>query len=141
MRIFRLPDIWLRYTPAEWLEHMTPPNHGLRSTAACDFSMLIHSLRQLRPRGSVESHKPMPVILQPGKAVGLHFHKQWTLIYYIDAEEVPIVIDGVRIYPANNTAMLLEPDTPHEVQHNASGRPRLSLAFRFDQPENVKLPW
>ena len=81
MRIFRLPDIWSRFTPREYLEHMTPPTKGLRSSAIADFSMLLHALRQMRPPGTIESHQPIPVILAPGKTVGTHFHKQWTLIY------------------------------------------------------------
>lgn len=131
MKIFRLPDIWQRYTTAEWLEHMTPATMGLRSTPGCDFSMLIHQLRALRPRGTVESHPPRPVMLPPGKAVGTHFHKQWTLIYFIDAEEVPLRVEDQLIYPANNTAILLAPQTPHAVVRNDMKRPRVSLALRF----------
>ena len=91
----------------------------------------LDELRALAPPGTTESHQNMPVMLAPGKAVGTHFHKQWTLIYYIDAEDVPVIIDGIAIYPANNTAILLEPNTPHEVARNHTERPRLSLALRF----------
>ena len=132
MRIFRLPDIWQRFSAVEYLEHMTPANHGLRSSSWADFSVLLQQLRDFRPDGTVETHQPIPVILAPGKAVGTHFHKQWALIYFIDAEEIPIIVDGISIYPANNTAMLLDPDTPHEVARNHLLRPRLSLALRFD---------
>ena len=132
MRIFRLPDIWSRFTPREWLEHMEPPTGGLHSSARADFSVLIRQLQDFRPIDTIETHPPRPVILPPGKAVGTHFHKQFTLIYFIDAEEIPIIVDGITIYPANNTAIMLDPDTPHEVPSNHMMRPRLSLALRFD---------
>ena len=126
MRIIRLDDTYSHIRPSWWLEHMDPPTKGLQG---CDD--LLDELRKHRPVGTIESHEPRPVILAPGKAVGLHSHKQSTLIYFIDAEDVPLIVDGITIWPANNTALLLEPGTPHEVTRNQTLRPRLSLALRF----------
>ena len=131
MRILRLPDIWSRIEPWEWLEHMSPPSRGLQSTADLDFTHLLKQLRAYAPPGTTESHQIIPVILLPGKVIGEHKHPEWTLIYFIDAEQGPIIVDGVRIYPANNTALLLQPMTPHEVARNHMPTPRLSLALRF----------
>ena len=126
MRIIRFSDEWSNWRPDYWLAAMQPPTKGLQG-----FDGLLAELKALAPAGTEESHPHIAVILPPGKAVGTHFHKSWTLIYYIDAEDVPVIIDGIAIYPANNTAILLEPDTPHEVARNHTDRPRLSVALRF----------
>ena len=111
-----------------WEMSMSPQSHGLTGPF---FEPLLAELNDLRPHATAPSHKEMPVILQPGKAVGLHQHKQHTLIYFIDAEDVPLFVRDEAIWPANNTAILLEPNTPHAVARNTTERPRLSLALRF----------
>ena len=128
MRIIRMGQQWQHIPKWLWAESMIPHTKGLQGEF---FEPLLDELRDLAPPGSTEPHSHIAVILPPGKAVGLHSHPQWTLIYYIDAEDVPIIVDGIAIYPANNTAIMLEPETPHEVARNQTDRPRLSLAFRF----------
>ena len=128
MRIIRGDQRWSNIRPRYWLEHMTPPSKGLRGD---EFEPLLAELRDNRPIDTIESHAPMPVILAPGKDIGRHQHPEWTLVYFIDAAEVPIIVEGICIYPANNTSILLEPGTRHEVARNQTLRPRLSLALRF----------
>lgn len=126
MKIIRLDDKYSWIEPHWWLTRMQPPNKGLQG---CDD--LLIELRQHAPKGTVESHQNMPVILAPGKDIRHHNHPQWTLIYFIDAEDVPLTVENTVIYPANNTAILLEPHDFHSVARNTMLRPRLSLALRF----------
>ena len=128
MRIIRLPDMFGHYSAEYWQDCMTPPGQGLRGSVG---EHLLGILREHQPDRTTESHQPMPVILQPGKEIAGHAHPEWTLIYFIDAEDVPLIVSGVVVYPANNTAILLEPLTHHQVMRNYSMRPRLSLALRF----------
>ena len=135
MKIIRLPDWYGSMPIITWLDSMTPPSKGLRGGLG---KSLLNDLRLYRPDDTTENHKPMPVILAPGKHIAEHKHPEWTLIYFIDAEEVQLAIGGgdtgnepMLIYPANNTAILLPPGTPHSVRINTMDRPRLSLALRF----------
>ena len=128
MKIIRLTD-WFEEVAADyWLERMTPPGKGLRGAIG---EQLLCDLRKHQPINTTENHDPMPVILQPGKHVAPHRHPEWTLIYFIDAEEVPLTVENLAVYPANNTAILLPPGTPHSVRINTMDRPRLSPALRF----------
>ena len=128
MKIIRLPDWYAEIHTDTWLHNMTPPSKGLRGEVG---KILLNALRLYRPDDTTENHDPMPVILQPGKTVGLHQHPEWTLIYFIDAEDTPLLVEDLLIWPANNTAILLQPGTPHSVTINTTDRPRLSLALRF----------
>ena len=128
MKIIRLPDWYGSMPIITWLDSMTPPSKGLRGGLG---KSLLNDLRLYRPDDTTENHDPMPVILQPGKHVAPHKHPEWTLIYFIDAEEVPLTVENLAVYPANNTAILLPPGTPHSVRINTMDRPRLSLALRF----------
>ena len=128
MKIIRLTD-WFEEVAADyWLERMTPPGKGLRGAIG---EQLLCDLRKHQPINTTENHQPMPVILAPGKHVAPHQHPEWTLIYFIDAEDVPLTVENLAVYPANNTAILLPPGTPHSVRINTMDRPRLSLALRF----------
>lgn len=133
MKIIRLDDMFSFILPGWWQSHMTPANKGL---VGCD--ELLIELRKHAPAGTVESHQNMPVILMPGKVIAEHKHKQWTLIYMIDVEDTqPLMVDGVPVWPADNTAILLEPNVPHSVLRNTSDRPRLSLALRFHDADTL----
>ena len=128
MKIIRLSD-WYEGVAADYLlERMTPASKGMRGAIG---EQLLGDLRKHQPINTTENHDPMPVILQPGKHVAPHKHPEWTLIYFIDAEEVPLTVENLAVYPANNTAILLPPGTPHSVRINTMDRPRLSLALRF----------
>ena len=128
MKIIRLPDWYAEIHTDTWLHNMMPPSKGLRGEVG---KILLNALRLYRPDDTTENHDPMPVILQPGKGVAPHKHPEWTLIYFIDAEEVPLTVENLAVYPANNIAILLPPGTPHSVRINTMDRPRLSLALRF----------
>ena len=128
MKIIRLPDWYQDVQTSAWLYNMTPPRKGLRGEVG---KHLLADLREHQPERTTENHDPMPVILAPGKHVAPHKHPEWTLIYFIDAEEVPLTVENLAVYPANNTAILLPPGTPHSVRINTMDRPRLSLALRF----------
>ena len=128
VKIIRLPDWYQDIKALTWLHFMTPPSKGLRGAFGED---LLSDLRKHQPINTTENHDPMPVISQPGKTVGLHQHPEWTLIYFIDAEDTPLLVEDLLIWPANNTAILLPPGTPHSVRINTMDRPRLSLALRF----------
>ena len=128
MKIIRLPDWYAEIHTDTWLHNMTPPGKGLRGEVG---KILLNAMRLYRPDDTTENHEPMPVILQPGKGVAPHQHPEWTLIYFIDAEEVPLWVDNIVVFPANNTAILLHPMTLHSVPCNTMDRPRLSLALRF----------
>ena len=128
MKIIRLDDCWGRFLPETWQAAMMPPSHGL------DHPVLRGILPQLKihfPHPGKESHQEMPVILQPGKEIGPHSHPEWTIIYFIDAEQTPIIVDGMAIYPANNTAIRIPPNVQHAVAKNKTSGPRLSLALRW----------
>ena len=128
MKIIRLTDWFEGVATDYWLDHMMPPSKGLRGAIG---EQLLGDLRKHQPANTTENHDPMPVILQPGNSIGEHSHPEWTLIYFIDAEEVPLSVREIMFYPANNIAILLDPDTPHCVGTNNTDRPRLSLALRF----------
>ena len=128
MNIIRLPDWYAEIHTDTWLHNLMPPSKGLRGEVG---KILLNALRLYRPDDTTENHDPMPVILQPGKHVAPHQHPEWTLIYFIDAEEVPLYVGDVLIFPANNTAILLQPGQLHSVTINTMDRPRLSLALRF----------
>ena len=128
-----MPDWYGLYSASTWLKGMTPPSKGLRGQLG---ERLLNDLRLYRPDNTTENHPPMPVILQPGKHITEHRHPEWTLVYFIDAEDVCLTVQDAFIYPANNTAMLLSPNELHGVAKNKTDRPRLSLALRFKPDEH-----
>lgn len=132
MKIIRVSERWGwngDITTADWLAAMTPISQGLRGDG---FDGLLDELASHFPQPGRPTHREMPVILAPGKEIRPHAHPEWTMVYFIDAEGSPIVINGQAVWPANNTAILLPPEIPHWVLTNNTERPRISLALRWE---------
>lgn len=129
---FQIDELWASYPRERWLAACAYPGGGIRDA---ELREILPVLYALFPQPGEQAHKEIPVRMLYGQAIDAHRHPEWTLVYYVDPGEpaVAIIVEGMRIEPAANTAILLPPMAEHSVEKSRSHRQRLSIALRWNE--------
>ena len=89
----------------------------------------LKALRAFVPKEGDDFVKAVSVAIGPGKEIKTHRHPEWTVLYYVDPCETPIIIGGAPYLPQVGEVLVLEPNADHSVPKNVTDRVRIKLAM------------
>jgi len=97
------------------------------------------ALRQFCPKPGNDRKKVVIMQVKTGRQIRPHTHPEWTLLYYLEPANTPIIINDKPYIPKSGELIVLEPDVLHSVAKNESDKKRISFAMLVEKDEQGKL--
>lgn len=93
-------------------------------------------MRDMIERPGHDIHSVVPLVWHKGEGVSIHWHPEYTLIFYVQLGDppVPIVLENGVYTPQPGETLILSPNTAHQVPPSLSDAPRIAIAMRV-QPQ------
>ena len=133
MQLISCDPKWLDVPAEQWWAAFSKPSKGIIDT---ELARIVDELLEQFPQPGSLTHRPMPVMLRPGRQIAAHRHPQHLIVYYPLSHPARMIVQCIdepndKVTPLRNVAVYLPPNTLHSVERVTTKTPRLSLALRW----------